>query len=268
VKQEAKPDPAMKKEYEKKKAAATTKMSAEKEDPSVKSTEETKLKAQIYMSLPDGVKVSALNDTLEALLSDNEGMAPAEIYRIVLSDMETFTKLLEERCAQDDVESDAEEPVAEDVKPEPEKDEYSDFRKEWANLSWKQFVLFIIKETDKFKSNREEYDAAVAKFDRLKVKDGGNKDMCFPYMFDYSDAERGDKLNTTKSVIPDIKNLQELSTLKQYKVSFPSMCKEIETDTGLSSETTDPEVAELLNDEVETRITDWESNNKRKYTED
>jgi hypothetical protein len=268
VKPEAKPDPAMKKEYEKKKSAATEKMSATKEDPSAKSTEETKLKAQIYMSLPDGVKVSALNDTLEALLSDNEGMAPADIYRIVLADMETFTKLLEERCAQDDVEPDTEEPVAEDVKPEPEKDEYSDFRKEWANLGWKPFVQFIIKKTDQFKSNKDEYDAAVAKFDRLKVKDGGNKDMCFPYMFNYSEDEEGKNLNTTKSVIPDIKNLQELSTLKQYKVSFPSMCKEIETDTGLSSETTDPEVAELLNDEVETRITDWEANNKRKYTED
>jgi hypothetical protein len=220
------------------------------------------------MSLPDGVKVSALNDTLEALLSDNEGMAPAEIYRIVLSDMETFTKLLEERCAQDDVEPDTEEPVAEDVKPEPEKDEYSDFRKEWANLSWKQFVLFIIKETDKFKSNKEEYDAAVAKFDRLKVKDGGNKDMCFPYMFDYSEADEPKQLKTTDSVIPDVKSVQELSTLKQYSVSFPSMCKLIENDTGISSATVDPEEAELFNDEVETRITDWEASNKRKYEED
>jgi hypothetical protein len=268
VKPEAKPDPAMKKEYEKKKAAATTKMSEKKEDPSVKSTEETKLKAQIYMSLPDGVKVSALNDTLEALLSDNEGMAPAEIYRIVLSDMETFTKLLEERCAQDDVEPDTEEPVAEDVKPEPEKDEYSDFRKEWANLGWKQFVLFIIKKTDQFKSNKEEYDAAVAKFDRLKVKDGGNKDMCFPYMFDYSEADEPKQLKTTDSVIPDVKSVQELSTLKQYSVSFPSMCKLIENDTGISSATVNPEEAELFNDEVETRITDWEASNKRKYEED
>jgi len=267
VKPETKPDPAMKKKYEEKRSAATEKMSAAKEDPSVKSTEETKLKAQIYMSLPDGVKVSALNDTLEALLSDNEGVAPANLYRIVLSDMKTFTKLLEERCAQDDVEPDAEEPDAVEDKPEPGKDEYSDFRKEWANLGWKQFVLFIIKETDRFKSNQAEYDAAVAKFDRLKVKDGGNKDMCFPYMFDYSEAEESKELKTTNSVIPDVKNVQELSTLKQYSVSFPSMCKVVESDTGLSSGTTDPEVAELFNDEVETRITDWEANNKRKYEE-
>jgi hypothetical protein len=267
-KPEVKPDPAMKKEYEKKKAAATEKMSESKEDPSVKSTEETKLKAQIYMSLPDGVKVGALNDTLEALLNDNEGMAPAEIYRIVLADMETFTKLLEERCEKEDVESGTEEPVKVEDKPEPKKDEYSDFRKEWANLGWKQFVLFIIKKTDKFKSNKEEYDAAVAKFDRLKVKDGGNRDMCFPYMFDYSESDESKELKTTDSVIPDVKNVQELSTLKQYSVSFPSMCKIIENDTGISSATVDPEEAELFNDEVETRITDWEAANKRKYEED
>jgi hypothetical protein len=259
---EVKPDPEMKKEYEKKKADATKKMSAKEEDP-VKGTEETKLKAQIYMSLPDGVKVSSLNRTLEALLSDNEGVSPAEVYRIVLADMETFVQLLESHEDQDESDD-----TPETVKQEPEKDEYSDFRKEWANLGWKQFLLFVIKKTDQFKSNREEYDAAVAKFDRLKVKDGGNKDMCFPYMFDYSESDDTKKLNTTKSVIPDIKDLQELSTLKQYKVSFPSMCKEVETDTGLSSETTDPEEAELLNDEVEVRITDWESNNKRKYQED
>jgi hypothetical protein len=294
----------LKEKYEKKRKAAVDKMSVKDEKVEPSKAVEEKLKAQIYMSLPDGVKVGALNDTIDALLSDNEDRSTEDIFRIILADIDTFVQILKDHCAQNGMESGigetdistgleddskAEETpkvskeyvgrdgsgkeVWEKVKKEEsgseEKkvSEYSEFRAKWANLAWKQFNVFIITNADEFKKDRGEYNAAVEKYDRLKVKKEETQNLCFPYLFSYNDAKQ-EKLSTKDSVVPDLAKVQELSTMKQYLASFPLMCKQVEGFIGISSETTDPDEAEKFNDAFEQIYTEWEVKNNTKYTED
>ena len=86
-------------------------------------------------------------------------------------------------------------------------------------------------------------------------------------MFDYKEADNA-KLSTKDSVVPDINKVQEVSTMKQYQASYPSMCKEIESITGISTSTMDPNEAELFNDAFETKFTEFETKYNTVYTED
>jgi len=222
------------------------------------------MKANIYREMPDGVNVSALNGTLKTLIEKNPDHTPGEIYTFVLDDIEGFMTILKEWCETNEVKTGL-EPKEVDPIEVPEKKEKKpidissfskSFRKSWVRLDWENFGKFIIENAETFKIDKEEYDLAVAKFDRLKAKSGA-PDMRFPYLFSHDEVVLSPKIKTDNSVIYEA----ELENMQRYQKLFPALSKQIIDQTGGR----DPEA---FNDKIETMLTEHETETGVAYTED
>jgi hypothetical protein len=243
-------------------------------------TSERNLKGQIYMSMPDGCIVGALNNMLDKLVEENPANSKQEIYSMIIQDMGSFIEVFTQYCKDSDIETGLEvEDTATDPVEKKDEDsstgnEYSELRKEFINLGWKSFKLFIIQQANRLHESREDYDAAVEKYDRLKVKNG-EAEMCFPYLFDHSQIDGG--LDNQESVIKDevdkpvevdpIKTMGDASMITQIKASYPNMCVKVSEVTGISSETDDPKEMEQYIDEFEHQITTYEAKTGKQYKE-
>lgn len=229
-------------------------------DPPPPPTDKDKIKkASIYRAMPDGINVSALNGTLNTLVTENEGRAPGDIYDIVLGDIDGFVVLLKEWCVKNEEPSGLEPKVATKEEALPKKKgtmTLKEFRKSWVRLDWENFNKFIIVNSDSFKNNRDEYNAAVSKYDRLKAKSGA-PDMVFPYVFSQDQVETVKKpeLSIKNSVIESEENIKN-----NYFKMYPDLAgKIVDSDAGLTTE--------AFNKQVETMISAWENENKQTYTE-
>jgi hypothetical protein len=249
-------------------------------------------KANIYRAMPDGISVAALNGTLKHLLTENAEYKPSEIYGMVLGDIDGFVVMLKNWCSNNDVPSglepktdkpvlkiDAKEPVVDPVDDPDDKGETvapasnqtastgKEFRKSWVRLDMENFNKFIIQNCDTFKSDREEYDLAVAKFDRLKAKDKETENLVFPYYFDASDippVEAKPKLSTENSIL---EASGEVNIMEQYLKKFPALAREIHEVMGIDLETDSDAEALKFNEKIEQLLTEYESENDRPYPE-
>ena len=221
-----------------------------------------KMKAEIYMAMPDGMNVKALNETLKHLIEVNPNETPESIYEISIENIGELVEIIKEYCAKIGLETGLEDPVDADDKP-AEKDvdkpaekppvttnDMTLFRKSWNRLNWENFNQFVIVNANTFKANRDEYDAAVAKYDNMKVNNDA-ADYCFPYLFDET------QLSTKKSILVDDKTkaepaaLHELETMKQYIGYHNDIANELSKAIGIELDTTDPEEACKFNDAME-----------------
>jgi hypothetical protein len=224
---------------------------------------ERKLQAQVFMAMPEGTGVGLFNDTIDHLIACNDDKSKSDIYRIILEDIPGFIELMED--------FDKREKPEEQDKDEPKKKEYSDFRKKWVNLNWKQFNKFIIKEAKTFKSDREEYDAAREKFDRLKVNNDA-AGIDFPYIF--GDPEKKEpKLDASRSILETnntgLKSLEQGSYIAQLKASYPKMYKVVCDTTGYDD--TQPYQTDEMKDffvkTFDAEVKKWETKNQLPYEE-
>ena len=257
--------PEVENSYNKLRDEVTAKMTVDAPPPLTPLTAADKVKkANIYREMPDGVNVSALNGTLKTLIEKNKDYTPGDIYDFVLEDIEGFMIILKEWCESNDVPTGLEPKVDNPIKV-PEKKEKKPisvsvspmaFRKSWVRLDWENFGKFIIENAEKFKTDKEEYDLAVAKFDRLKKKSGA-PDMRFPYLFSHDEVVLSPKIKTDNSVIYEA----ELENMQRYQKLFPDLSKQIIDQTGVR----DPEV---FNDKIEEMLTEHERETGVAYTED
>ena len=223
------------------------------------------MKANIYREMPDGVNVSALNGTLKTLIAENPKHTPGEIYAFVLDDISGFMTILTGWCAKHEMATGLEPKTADKVKVPEKKEEKPAgltsplaFRKSWVRLDWENFGKFIIENSETFKNDKEEYDLAVAKFDRLKTKSGA-PDMKFPYLFSQAEIKVEPKLSTEKSVIGDTEG--EVGISHGYIRYFPILSKSImDADPDLR--------AEDFNERVENYMTTYETENQKPYFEE
>jgi len=131
----------------------------------------------------------------------------------------------------------------------------------WINLPFPKFYDFLIKNAEEFKKDREEYDAAVEKYDRLKSKHGEG-DMVFPYRFGIDSDPPKKELSTKSSVI-----ITDIDMLQDYRRKYPKMCKRVEESTGIPQDCEHPKSVEMFLDQFEHLTTTYEAKNGKKYTE-
>ena len=219
-------------------------------------------KANIYRAVPDGVSVAALNGTLKSLVEKNQDVPEGEIYKMVLADIDGFMILLDEWSKNNNF-----PPKSEGKEPKSEvKSAIADaaFRKSWVRLDLENFHKFIIQNADVFKSSKEEYELAVAKFDRLKSKSPDTENLVFPYMFSYEDV----KIDTSKSVL-EIGNVSEIEVFTHYFDKFPVLVGSISVDLDIDHEVPLSEVeSEKVNEEVEKYLMNFEAKEGRPYEEE
>ncbi|GAG41141.1 unnamed protein product, partial [marine sediment metagenome] len=143
-----------------------------------------------------------------------------------------------------------------------------EFRKSWVRLDLENFTKFVLQNCDTFKSDREEYDLAIAKFERLKTKNKDTENLVFPYLFSHDDAagnESKPKLSTENSVIED--NGAELNIMEKYVSMFPDLSKKISEAMGINLETKNGDEALKFNSKIEELLTNYETEHKTSYTE-
>ncbi|NNL41004.1 MAG: hypothetical protein HKO79_00770, partial [Desulfobacterales bacterium] len=206
TRQEREPDPEpepqdkseMRKAYEAKRNEVTKEkvILPPKEPEPEKVASEGKLKAKLFMGLPDGVNVKAINSFIDHVKSSNDGATVSDVCQAGIDDPERFIELMVEHCLSIDLDPgfktyppDVPETVPETV-PEksPEvsgKKGYSDFRKEWINLTWDRFNKYLLKNASRFQADEEEYNAAVAKYEKLAKNK--SLDIPFPFLFNYTE---------------------------------------------------------------------------------
>jgi hypothetical protein len=243
-------------------------------------------KANIYRAMPDGISVAALNGTLKHLITENAEYKPSEIYQMVLEDIDGFVVMLKNWCSNNDVPSglepktdkpvlkiDAKEPVGETVAPANKQPAATgkEFRKSWVRLDMENFNKFIIQNCDTFKSDREEYDLAVAKFDRLKAKDKETENLVFPYYFDASDIPPVAKLSTENSILEKAGNAggkPELTIMIEYLNTFPDLSGKISEALGIDLKTDIDSEALKFNEKIEQMLTEYEAEHNKVYQEE
>jgi hypothetical protein len=245
-------------------------------------------KANIYRAMPDGINVAALNGTLKHLITENAEYEAGTIYDMVLGDIDGFVVMLKNWCSNNDVPSglepktdkpvlkiDAKKPVVDPVDDPVDKPAATgkEFRKSWVRLDMENFNKFIIQNCDTFKSDREEYDLAVAKFDRLKAKDKETENLVFPYYFDASDippVEAKPKLSTENSILEeaDAGSKPEISVMVEYLNMFPDLSGKISEAIGIDLKTDIDSEALKFNEKIEQMLTEYETEHKKAYTED
>lgn len=242
-------------ELNKLKKAAVDKMTVDPPPPAIDPLKVAR--ANIYRAMPDGISVAALNGTLKSLVEKNQDIPEGEIYKMILEDIDGFMVLIEEWCRKNNF-----PPKVEDEETRSDiKAAIADaaFRKSWVRLDLENFNKFIIQNADVFKSSKEEYDMAVAKFDRLKAKSPETENMVFPYLFSQEDV----KLSTKESVLVS-EDGPELKTMREYSRTFPLLVESICNIDGCVAE----KDAERINEEVEKYLTKFEAEKGRPYRED
>jgi len=238
-----------------------------------------KLQAEIFMKLPEGTNVAQFNRVIDHLVECNKDKTKLDIYEIIADDIESLVELIEEFDAKDKKadQAPAEDPKEEPVEPKKtSKPEYSDFRKKWVNLNWKQFNAFIIKNALEFKKDRAEYDAAVEKYDRLKVNNDA-ADLCFPFIFGEPEKKEPE-LDTSRSILEDkepkqsngLTSLEQGSYITQLYASYPKMCEKVADAIGYDK--TQPYQTDEMRDyfvkTFNSFVRKYETENKLPYEED
>jgi hypothetical protein len=234
-------------------------------------------KANIYRAMPDGISVAALNGTLKHLLTENAEYKPSEIYGMVLGDIDGFVVMLKNWCSNNKVpsglEPKTEAPAKLKIDPEPSEVKKAltgkEFRKSWVRLDMENFNKFIIQNCDTFKADREEYDAAVEKYDRLKAKSKDTENLVFPYLFSQDDAVKHEpkpELSTENSVL-DKETDGEENIMKKYCLIFPDLSKKISEAMGINLMTDSLPEALKFNKKIEELLTNYENEHKKAYTE-
>jgi len=239
-----------------------------------------RLQADIFMKLPEGTNVAQFNRVIDHLVECNKDKTKLDIYEIIVDDIESLVELIEEFDAKD---KEADQAPAEDPKEEPKvepkktsKPEYSDFRKKWVNLNWKQFNAFIIKNASEFKKDRAEYDAAVEKYDRLKVNNDA-AGLCFPFIFGEPEKKEPE-LDTSRSILEDkepkqsngLTSLEQGSYITQLYASYPKMAAKVADKIGYDSSQpyqTD-EMKDYFVKTFDSEVRAWETENQLPYEED
>jgi hypothetical protein len=238
-------------------------------------------KANIYRAMPDGISVAALNGTLKHLLTENAEYKSSDIYSMVLDDIDGFVVMLKNWCSNNDVPSGLEPktetpPKKLKIEKDPPAPEEKTpvigraFRKSWVRLDLENFEKFILQNCDTFKSDRIEYDMAVSKFERLKMKNKDTENLVFPYFFDASDItepEAKPELSTADSILVDGPN-NEISIMRKYLKMFPALSIKISEAMGIDLNTDINAEALKYNDKIEELLTEYETENKKAYTEE
>jgi DNA-binding protein Fis len=247
-------------------------------------------KANIYRAMPDGINVAALNGTLTHLITENHEYKASEIYDMVIKDIDGFMVMLKNWCKNNDVpsglEPKTEAPAKLKIDPDPpEKKQESgpkkaevsvtgidkQFRKSWVRLDLENFTKFVLQNCDIFKSDREEYDMAVAKFDRLKSKTKDTENLVFPFFFQATDAVQDKpkpELSTENSVLEvDENGAKEISIMKKYLPMFPDLSKRISETMGIDLETDNGAEAMKFNEKIEELLTKYENEHQTAYVE-
>jgi hypothetical protein len=241
-------------------------------------------KANIYRAMPDGINVAALNGTLTHLITENHEYKASEIYDMVIKDIDGFMVMLKNWCKNNDVPSGLEPKTEAPAKPKLELKEEpkvldkamldvtgKEFRKAWVRLDLENFTKFILQNCDTFKSDKEEYDLAVAKFDRLKEKSEDTKDLVFPFLFKATDAVQDKpkpELSTENSVLEvDENGAKEISIMKKYLPMFPVLSKRISETMGIDLETETGAEAMKFNEKIEELLTKYENEHQTAYVE-
>jgi hypothetical protein len=266
------PDPGV--DEIKKKAAAGLKMDMPDTGPS---KEARRQKADIFMKLPAGVNAKAFNLTLEAIFKSNDALNDEQVYAMILGDFDSFIQMMIEFCAASSIDpgfSVTVNDVPGDVPDRDEKTEteestksYSDFHAQWVNLTWKPFNTFILKYCDEFRADENEYNAAVVKFDRLKVNNDAAEQR-FPFLFKLI----GETLSNDQSILEDEKIIpsedpvNDGKAIAQMQKDFPKMCQIVSGAIGIAAPQNDTELALFL-DEFDHQVHTYETKHKKPYTE-
>jgi hypothetical protein len=235
-------------------------------------------KANIYRAMPDGISVAALNGTLAHLIKENEDYKASDIYSMVLDDIDGFMVMLKNWCSNNDVPSGLEPKTEAPAKlkkieaNEPDKKSTitgREFRKSWVRLDLENFNKFIIQNCDTFKEDREEYNAAVEKYDRLKAKSKDTENLVFPYLFSQDDAVKPEPKPhlTTENSILNEELIGEENIMEKYCLMFPDLSKKISEAMGINLTTGSLPEALKFNKKIEELLTEYENEHKKAYTE-
>jgi hypothetical protein len=246
------------------------------------SKEARRQKADIFMKLPAGVNAKAFNLTLEAIFKSNDALNDEQVYEMILGDFDNFVEMMIDFCAASNIDpgfSVSINDVPGDVPGEtvapagsaPDRDEkteteestksYSDFHAQWINLSWKPFNTFILKHSEEFRQDENEYNAAVVKFDRLKVNNDA-ADQRFPFPLDFT----AESVSIDKSILED----EEIpvSSLKLHNLNkdFPKMCQVVASSIGIAAPQNNEELTVFI-DEFDHQVRTYEAKHKKPYIE-
>ena len=260
------PDKAKKEAYEKKREEVSESKRPEP-DEKPKSASEQKLKARLFMKLPDGINVKALNSFMGSFVENNPGTTISDVCEAGLEEPEKFVELLTKHCLAAGIEPGYDYDKPKEDKVVSNKKAYSDFRREWVNLTWDRFTKYILKNTSRFQSDRDEYDAAVAKYEKLAKKRG--EKAPFPFRFSYEGDVSTDAeivLDPEQSIIKEEAKSDELKLVEKFRRSYPKMAKKTDEATGLHSPHNGDDCEKWL-DEFEHQMTTWEIKNKKTYSE-
>lgn len=248
----------------KKEAANSLKMDMPDPGPS---KEARRQKADIFMKLPAGVNAKAFNLTLEAIFKSNGGLNEEQVYEMILGDFDSFIEMMIEFCAASSIDpgfsvtvNDAPDRVEKEEVQESTKS-YTEFHAQWVNLTWKPFNSFILAHSEQFRENEGEYNAAVAKFDRLKVNNNASEQR-FPFPLNFTQESVSDD----KSILEDDEIPPSSLRMHKLKSDFPKMCQIVSASIGIADPQNEKEL-ELFIDEFDHQVMTYETKHKKPYAE-
>lgn len=266
---EKKTDPA---EYQETRDRAASKMKIERPDPGP-SKEARRMKADIFMKLPAGVNTNAFKLTMEAIFKANDALNEEQVYEMVLGDFDNFVEMMIDFCAASNIDPG----FSVTVNDTPDRDEkteiveskksYTEFRAQWVNLTWKPFNTFILKHSDEFRQDEVEYNAAVEKFDRLKMNNDAAEQR-FPFPLNFTDDGGSGGVSDNKSILKDDGEDIPPSSLKIHQLNrdFPKMCQQVAGAIGIAAPQNAKE-HELFVDEFDHQVATYEAKHKKPYAE-
>jgi hypothetical protein len=269
---EPEPDPDPGVEILKKKAASSLKMDMPDNGPS---KEARRQKADIFMKLPAGVNAKAFNLTLEAIFKSNDALNDEQVYEMILGDFDSFIEMMIDFCAASSIDpgfsvtinDTPEVPEKPEVPDTAGKESYTEFHAQWANLTWKPFNTFILKHSEEFRADENEYNAAVIKFDRLKVNnDAADQRFPFPLNFTAESVSTDRSILEDEETIPSEDPVNDGKAASQMQKDFPKMCKIVAGAIGILNPKDDKELALFL-DEFDHQVSTYEAKHKKPYVE-
>jgi hypothetical protein len=239
------------------------------------SKEARRQKADIFMKLPAGVNAKAFNLTLEAIFKSNDALNDEQVYEMILGDFDSFIEMMIDFCAASSIDpgfsvtinDTPEVPEKPEVPDTAGKESYTEFHAQWANLTWKPFNTFILKHSEEFRADENEYNAAVIKFDRLKVNnDAADQRFPFPLNFTAESVSTDRSILEDEETIPSEDPVNDGKAASQMQKDFPKMCKIVAGAIGILNPKDDKELALFL-DEFDHQVSTYEAKHKKPYVE-
>jgi len=254
--------------YKETRTAAADSMKIQPPDPGP-SKDARKLKADIFMKLPAGVNAKAFNLTLEAVITANKNITVEQVYQMILDDFDEFVTMMVSFCAESNIDPGFSIEINDTPTPPPaqeapkvaDKKAYNEFHAQWVNLTWKPFNTFILKYCEEFRQDEDEYNAAVKKFDRLKVNNDAAEQR-FPFLFKLI----GESVSDDKSILNDAPVEGISLKINALKKDFPKMCQVVSGSIGIATPQNEKEL-ELFVDEFDHQVMTYEAKHKKPYVE-